>query len=219
MVVIAPRLLAIVLAACAGSVCQLPSHTDEREMALGRSMAKHFEQTHKLASDSPVTERLGRITNELAAAANLPFPAMLDVYEDSDAVALPMQAGFAFLSSDLVERATSDPVLAAIVAHVLGHFEMSHVIFRQRSLEQRSMVLIPASTCLRFSSNDFLVPNGWRNTLAEQEEGADRFATEYLRTAGYEPLTAGPELLAPRPKGEWKQPTLRRPGEAFNSTP
>lgn len=166
--------------------------SSEREVRMGKSIAREVENRFKLLDDEEIQSRVKRIGERLARVCDRRdinyYFGVLD-REEVNAVALP--GGYVYIYRGLVEKLDSDGELAAVIAHELGHIAARHAVKRlQGSLGYFALrVLIAGSEGSRqvgrgadLAFNELLL-----SYSREDELLADRLAVKYMRRAGFDP--------------------------------
>jgi len=174
---------------------------------LGRAVAAHLFAMYDPCNRNPeLTRYLNRILQTLVINSSRPaafrgyFVAILDS-PDFNAFASP--GGHIFLTRGLVEAATSEDMLAAVLAHELAHVILGHGLGMIRTMEfagdaaaiaGRAADFVGAESeaaarLMSFRDSvsgivDALVRSGYSR---DQEFAADRKAVEILIAAGYNP--------------------------------
>jgi len=173
---------------------------------LGRAVAANIFGIYKPYTRNPeLTAYLNKILQTLVINSSRPvaFKGYCIVILDSpefNAFASP--GGHIFLTKGLVEAATSEDTLAAVIAHELAHIILEHglnmiksmnFVYEAESLANRAAELsgksVSAQRLLGFRSAvssvmDTMVKNGYSQA---QEFDADREAVKILAASGYNP--------------------------------
>jgi len=173
---------------------------------LGRAVAAHILTLYRLCNRNPaLTRYLNLITQTLVINSPRPtafrgyFVAVLDS-PTFNAFATP--GGHIFLTRGLVEAATSEDMLAAVIAHELAHVMLDHGLSMIAEMAPSNAALEIAARAADFAGGspeavrltgfrdsvstlvDTLVRSGFSRT---QEFAADRKAVDLLVAAGYNP--------------------------------
>jgi len=174
---------------------------------LGRTVAANILSAYKPYTASPeVTKYLNLICQTLAINANHPptfngYHVMILDSDEFNAFASP--AGHIFITKRLIETATSEDMLAAVIAHEIAHVALRHsltLISDTRLVNELSSIAGWASgVASRYSGTagqtadfrssitktvDILMRNGYSQS---QEYEADLEAIVLLSRAGYDP--------------------------------
>jgi len=173
---------------------------------LGRAVAAHILTMYPLYTRNPrLTQYLNMITQTLVINSPRPtafrgyFVAILDS-PSFNAFATP--GGHIFLTRGLVDAATSEDMLAAVIAHELAHIMLDHGLNMVEEMARLDATAAIAGRAAAFSSDSPVAERvlGFRSSVStivetlvrsgysqEQEFAADRKAVELLVAAGYNP--------------------------------
>lgn len=193
----------------------------EREVAIGRSIAKQVEQKFKVLKDENLEERIDRIGQALAEKCDrkdIVYHFKILDEEEVNAVSLP--GGFIYVNKGLIDKVDKDDELACVIGHELGHIAARHAIKRlQGSLGYGVLrILISTSADTRelgrgadMAFNQLLLAYS-----KEDELLADRVGVRYAARAGYDP-TAMISFLEKLKEIERKKPI--QPKRQFRTHP
>jgi predicted Zn-dependent protease len=173
---------------------------------LGRAVAANILTNYKLYDNAETTQYLNRICQTLVINSNYPsaykgyFVMILDSNEFN---AFSTPGGHIFITKKLAESASSEDMLAAVIAHELAHIMLKHGIniINETKLENELSAIADwaASTAASQSAEaaravtfrnsittavDILMRSGYSQT---QEFEADLEAVVLLARAGYDP--------------------------------
>ena len=187
--------------------------TPEDEYYLGRAVAAHVLDAYRpYLSNQPLTAYLNRICQTLVINSSKPVTfngyhvLILDTPE-FNAFASP--GGHIFVTRGLVEAASSEDMLAALIAHELAHIILRHgikliddmSIFNDAALAASQGAALSGSASARKLMSyrnsvagmlDTMIKNGYSQTY---EFEADREALKLLASAGYDPAALVDMLL------------------------
>jgi len=174
---------------------------------LGRAVAANILNTYKLYNNPDATQYVNKICQALVinsgstAAAYKGYFVMIIDSKDFNAFATP--GGHIFVTKKLVESATSEDMLAAVIAHELSHIMLKHgiAIINEFKVENElsSVADWAASTAAKMNPEaaraagfrdsisktvDVLMTSGYSQ---QQEFDADLEAVILLAKAGYDP--------------------------------
>ena len=189
--------------------------TPQDEYYLGRAVAANILASYRPYTGNPELSRyLNLICQTLAINSSKPvlfngYSVMILDSAEFNAFATP--GGHIFLTKKLIETATSEDMLAAIIAHELAHIMLHHgtgIIDEMRLMDDMSATANRASGIAGSqsaaanqaayfrssvtSSIDTMMKNGYSQT---QEFEADKEAVSLLAASGYNPM-ALVEILA-----------------------
>lgn len=183
----------------------LQESTPEDEFHLGRVVAANILNVYKpYTANQELTRYLNRICQTLVI--NSSKPVIFDGYHviildspEFNAYASP--GGHIFITKGLVEAATSEDMLAALIAHEISHIILRHgmrliddmFIFNQASqsasMGQAMSGSASANKLMMYRNSvsdmlDTIIKNGYSQTY---EFEADREAIKLLAASGYDP--------------------------------
>jgi predicted Zn-dependent protease len=198
--------------------------TPEDEYYLGRAVAANILSIYKpYTSNTALTRYLNNICQVLVINSSMPtvyngYYVMILDSQEFNAFATP--GGHIFITKGLVEAASSEDALAAIIAHELAHIMLRHgismiismkVVDELDSIAQQSAAVVGRGNdesrsiqTFRNSINEFMdtmIKNGYSQP---QEFEADNTAVALLASAGYDPrgLLEALEVLQKAQRGQ-----------------
>lgn len=105
----------------------LNSFTAQQDIEMGRALSRDAESTLTLSEDSATRGYIRTLGNGLAARApGYKYPYEFKVFVDSDIQSMALPGGIIYVSSGLVTATQSEPELAAVLAHQIGHVAARH---------------------------------------------------------------------------------------------
>ena len=165
----------------------------EKEIALGRQLAKEVEREARIVSDPTVAEFVNRLGQNLARSSDAAVPISVKVIDSNEVNAFALPGGFLFVNTGLILKADTEAELAGVMAHEIAHVAARHAT-RQLS---RANILNVASIPLIFMGGwagygvrqaaGLAVPMTFLKFSRGFEQEADRLAVQYLYRAGYDP--------------------------------
>ena len=180
--------------------------TPEQEYYIGRGVAANVLTRYRLQpTTSAMTVYINKIVNALII--NSPRPEIFNGYHaailDSDEInAFATPGGHIFITRGLIDCATSEDMLAAVIAHEVAHIQLQHGLKAIKNSRFTQALLITGTsaagaagnTSVAELANTFgdsvseivttLVTNGYSQA---QELDADSVAMSLMSLAGYEP--------------------------------
>ncbi|MCL2762076.1 MAG: M48 family metalloprotease [Treponema sp.] len=181
--------------------------TPQDEYYLGRAVAANILAAYRPYTANPeLTRYVNRICQTIVI--NSPQPALFKGYyvmvlDSPEFNAFATPGGHIFLTRKLVETATSEDMLAAVIAHELAHIMLKHsiaIINEMRFMDDMSATAGRAANIAGQQTNaakqaayfrnsvtasiDTMIKNGYSQ---EQEFQADRMAAGLLAVSGYNP--------------------------------
>ena len=188
-------------AGCLHSSYNLATHrtdyamsSDDKEVALGRKLAKQVEKEVKLVEDEATQTRVRTIGRRLAAVCDRQeLVYSFAVIKDEDVNAFSLPGGYVFVHEGLVKKVGSDDELASVIAHEIGHVAARHAMQRyEGSLGYQLLQLASLATRNAATAQGVGVAiQATRLAYARQEElEADRLGVKYLKAAGFHPAAS-----------------------------
>lgn len=168
-------LLGFLAAAAIVARGQVSSITNEKALALGRSLGEDLERRDGRFAGPGVSSYVQEAADRLALAAGGKAPE-IRLTRSSELYAHLLPHGVLYISKGLFARLESEAELAGLLAHQLAHMHGPLQV-----AQPRASITIPMPVCVLASP---VFPSGRR----EAEQLATREAIRTLRLAGYDPL-------------------------------
>ena len=181
------------------------SITPEQEYYIGRSVAASLLGSYKIYPDIVVTDYVNKVCRVLALNSQRPelYKGYYVAVLDSDQInAFASSGGHILITRGLLQCATSEDALAAVIAHEIAHIQLQHGIKAIKSDRWTNATLTLASSTATVLTdgemedviNDFdesvgsivstMVNTGYSQS---QEYDADATALEIMAATGYNP--------------------------------
>lgn len=166
-------------------------YSTDKEINLGRSIAKHIEELYKPLENVSAQERVDKIGQQIAAVCDRKdlvyyFKALDD--KEVNAVSLP--GGFVYVNRGLLDIATDDE-LAGVIGHEVAHIVARHSIKKlQASMGYMLARIIAAqagSSANAVYGADLAFGEIMMGYSRDDEFLADRVGLRYAELAGYSP--------------------------------
>jgi predicted Zn-dependent protease len=178
--------------------------TPQDEYYLGRAVAANILAIYKPYTQNPeLTQYLNRICQTIVI--NSPRPVIFNGYhvmilDSSEYNAFASPGGHIFITKKLLEAATSEDMLAAIIAHEIAHIILKHSVAlidemrftsEMSAIAGRALDITGADRRLRnfrdsiATAMDTMLKNGYSRA---QEFNADWEAMSLLASSGYDPM-------------------------------
>ncbi len=196
--------------------------TDEEEYYIGRSVSALILARYDVYDNDIVTQYVNKVGSAVAAYSDRPetyagYHFLILNSPEVNAFAAP--GGFVFVTKGLVGQCRDEEMLAAVLAHEVGHVNAKHGL---KAIKQSRLMdtfkLIGSEAAKQYSSADLaqltdlfqgvlsdiagqLIEKGYDRTL---EYEADSLAIKFTRATGYSPLGLSDllkSLAASAPKG------------------
>jgi Peptidase family M48 len=165
----------------------------EREMAVGRDLARQVEDSSRLVTDPAVVEYINRIGQNLVRNSDSRVPFTIKVLDDSEVNAFALPGGFFYVDSGLILAADNEAELAGIMAHEIAHVAARHAtknMTKQQIWNMASIPLMfiggPAGLAIAEVAS-IAVPMGFLKFSRDAEREADMLGLQYDYAAGYDP--------------------------------
>jgi predicted Zn-dependent protease len=163
----------------------------DREVAMGRKLARRVQSELTLVLEEPLQERIRTIGKRLVAVCDRQeLPYQFAVVEDPEVNAFSLPGGYVFVNDGLVKKTANDDELAAVLAHEIAHITARHAVKRyETSLGTQLLQLasLAAAGQTRAAQGLGVAVQAARLAYARQDElEADRLAVRYLKAAGFQ---------------------------------
>jgi len=180
--------------------------TPQQEYFIGRAVAGNILTTYKLYNGNPaLTAYLNSICG--AITVNSPRPDIYNGYHvailDSDEInAFATSGGHILVTRGLINAASSEDMLAGVIAHEVGHIQLQHSIKAIKSSRITQALMVTGTSAVGAAAGmnvnqltdvfnesvgeivQTMVSNGYSQT---QEYDADNKALSLMADAGYNP--------------------------------
>ena len=193
----------IFLAGCISSEYNVGTQTQdiyffstEREVAMGRNIARKIAEEFKISQNPYDLERLDKASSKLVAVTDRKeISYYFYVIEEDDegksqvnAFALP--GGYVYIFKELLDL-LSDDELAFVLSHEMGHIVSRHSIKRLQAAMGYNLLIVASAG----ASQDAKFTQGLSFALAqilmgysrEDELNADELGVKYCKLSGFEP--------------------------------
>jgi predicted Zn-dependent protease len=194
---------------------QLTFYGLDKEVALGRQLAREVDRSSKMVTDPVVTEYVNRIAQNLVLHSDAKVPFTIKVIDSNDINAFALPGGFLYVNRGLIEAAENEAEVAGVIAHEIAHVTARHGVENASKGELLRYGSIP----LIFFGGiggyviqqvaSIAVPLTFLKFSRGAEKEADRLGAQYMWASGYDPnaLATFFEKLQAKEKGN-KQSTL-----------
>jgi beta-barrel assembly-enhancing protease len=168
--------------------------SQEKEMAIGRTLALEVEQQAKMVEDPMVTEYINRVGQNIVLHSDAKIPFTIKVIDSDEVNAFALPGGFFFVNKGLIIGADSEAELAGVMAHEIAHVCARHAMENQGKGTLLNYGLLAgiiftggiAGTVLQNTAG-FAQALAFFKFSRGAEEEADRLGVQYLYASGYDP--------------------------------
>jgi predicted Zn-dependent protease len=175
--------------------------TPEQEYYIGRAVGANVLATYKLQTNTPaMVAYINRICNTLVI--NTRRPEIFNGYHanilDSDEInAFATPGGHIFITRGLINCATSEDTLAAVIAHEIAHIQLEHGLKAIKSGRTAEAFSATLSYAVDVKAGDSRFPEMVKNFAGGVDEIVSTMMTKgYSRTHELEAETEALNLLA-----------------------
>jgi len=195
---VAFSLLLVALPGCVRSQFNLATRRQEytvtsaeKEVAMGRRIARHVMEDLALVADEPLQERVRLIGQRLAAVCDRQeLVYTFAVVDDKDVNAFSLPGGYVFVNEGLVNKTANDDELAGVIAHEIAHIAARHAVKRYEGglgaqIAQLAALATRQGTAGRGMG---IAMQSMQLAYARQDElEADQLGVKYMKAAGFDP--------------------------------
>ena len=186
------------LAGCVRSNFNLATQAQEytltstdKEVEMGRKLARRVEHELKLAQDEPLQQKVRDIGERLAAVCDRKeLVYHFAVVQGKDVNAFSLPGGYVFVNDGLIKETASDDELAAVIAHEISHIAARHAVKQYESSLGLQIAQLATLVTRQSQAAQGIGIASQAAQLAyarDDELEADRLGVKYMKAAGFNP--------------------------------
>ncbi len=166
----------------------------DREMAMGKEMAKEWESQARLLEDQTVNHYVNELAQRLVRHSDAKVPFTVKVVNDDDINAFALPGGYFYVNTGLILAAQNEAELAGVMAHEIAHVAARHATRGMTksqiwNLASIPMVFIGGPVGLAVHEvSSVAFPMSTLKFGRDAEREADLLGLEYAYAAGYDPV-------------------------------
>ena len=170
---------------------ELTVTSDEKEIEMGRKIARRVRKELAVTADTPMQERVAAIGARIVAVCDRQdLVYSFTVVEDEDVNAFSLPGGYVFVNAGLIKKTASDDELAGVLAHEVAHITARHAVkrYENRLGSQLAQLAAVAARQTQVAGGMGVAMQMAQLAYARQDElEADRLGVKYMRAAGFDP--------------------------------
>ncbi len=166
----------------------------EKEVRIGKSIAKEIEKKYKLLDDPLLIQRvtsIGKRVAEVCDRRDLDYEFHILDKDEINAFALP--GGFIYCYKGLFEKIDSDDELACLLGHEIAHITAKHAIKKLQAVVGYTLIRVITGVIPETAQVGKGLDIAFEQILSgfsrEDELFADRLGVRYAKKAGYSPYS------------------------------
>ena len=171
---------------------ELYYYNTDREVQMGKSIAKQLEKKYKYVDDPLIQKRVEDIGKKIAAVCDRKeIDYTFKVINDDEVNAFSLPGGFVYVNKGLIDKVANDNELACVLAHEVGHIVARHSIKKLQGMYGYSILRLLVASASKSAPIGAAADTAFTELMLgysrEDELLADQLGTRYARLAGYDP--------------------------------
>lgn len=172
---------------------QINFYSQNKEVDLGRQIAADVDRQGKFVEDPVITEYVNRIGQNLVLHSDAKIPFTIKVLDSDDVNAFALPGGFLYVNKGAILTADSEAELAAVMAHEIAHVTCRHGVEQASKGKLVQYATIPLIFVtgglgyIAYQAAQIGVPLAFLKFSRDVETEADKYGSQYLWSAGYDP--------------------------------
>ncbi len=188
--------------------------SDFDEAQLGQALKSYY-----VREDSPASAYINELLLAVSASAQKDFGYEAHVIPSPVPNAMALPGGVVFVTEGLLETLDNEAQLISVIAHEVGHIELSHCVDRVKyEITAKKLGVMPLGEIADMTVN-LMLRDAFSKT---QEHEADMYAWTWLRHSRYDPAAVGGAFASLQRFDDQHGGTGYRPGvlrDYFSSHP
>ncbi len=166
----------------------------DREMAMGKEMAREWETQARLLEDQAVNLYINALAQRLVRHSDAKVPFTVKVVNDDEINAFALPGGYFYVNTGLILAAQNEAELAGVMAHEIAHVAARHATRGMTksqiwNLASIPMVFIGGPVGMAVHEvTSVAFPMSTLKFGRDAEREADLLGLEYAYAAGYDPV-------------------------------
>lgn len=174
----------------------------EKEIALGKQLAKEVERSSRMLDDPVVSEYLNRLAQNIAKNSDAKFPVIVRIIDSNEINAFTLPGGHQFVNKGLILATNSEAELVGVLAYGVADTALRSGTRQATQGELMQLSSIPAmiftpytgAALSAYQGSNLTIPLTYLKLSREAVSAADFFSVQYLYKAGYN-AEAYPQFL------------------------
>lgn len=167
--------------------------SEERELAIGRAMAKSYEEHYPILLDEKETAWIDGIGQRLVEASDRrSIEYRFRIIEDDTYNAVSLPGGHIYINTGLIEELErNEDAIACVLAHEIAHVACKHSVKKMQSSTGYGVLRALVGFGVADPDLNQGVDAGFQSLFLafsrDDELNADELAVKYIRKAGFDP--------------------------------